>query len=187
MLSQYANTSPQRLWILRKIKMTQESYFDYKNSFKTVLETQKNSEICQNQHVKAKTHQTHSKGFLLCKNERMRWRRWEEMHEDDNDVLRRKNSLPKLTVLDRRRRWGLRRSWRARSAWGFGGFEVLLEIWKFWEFESVKLSVKMTSFIYTNATCSSSTAEIKQEFLILWLGFNSGAWRQSQNRVWRFI
>ena len=49
------------------------------------------------------------------------------------------------------------------------------------KFGSVKISMKTTGLIYTIATCSDLTAEIKREFSILWLGFNSGTWRQSQN------
>ena len=64
------------------------------------------------------------------------------------------------------------------------GLEDLKLCWKLRDsekFESVKLPMKTTGLIYTNATSSDSTAEIKQEFSILWLGFDSGTWRQSQN------
>ena len=149
MLSQYPNTLPQWLWTLRKIKMTQEPYFDYRNPFNAVLKTRKNSEICQNQHAKVRTHQTHSNGFLLRKNKRMGWRGWEEMHEDDNNVLRKENSLPRLLGLIENGDGG----WKDLEDGNLEG----LEVWKslrnqklrrFRKFESVKASIeKKGSFL----------------------------------------
>ena len=49
------------------------------------------------------------------------------------------------------------------------------------KFGSVKASMKKMGPIYTNITGSDPTTRIKQEFTILGLGFDSGAWRQSQN------
>ena len=49
------------------------------------------------------------------------------------------------------------------------------------KFGSVKLLMKKTDPIYTNITGSNPTVRIEPESTILWLGFDSGTWRQSQN------
>ena len=73
--------------------------------------------------------------------------------------------------------------WRLRKLedWeNSGNSERFREIWKRKGFNEEEESL----FIVIQ---QNSTAEIELGLLILWLGFNPGAWRQSQNRVWWFI